>query len=347
MNAVGMMQDFFKELFEQAKAILLPPKTYFAWQTLLLLSLFSVIVAAILDALDKTDNTPLSVQVLSTLSWIFLTSAIWWALSKDQNPIKVAGFSISPWITGAVLCIFLFQPRTPTRLRWALSCWPMISTAIKALPYFVGWELQPKKVKDKDLQELVVTTLVTLLITSWILFHFRVQDWVSNYPSLLVSGLDRSSFVYDFDQGDRDTRTQGVRLLEGSADAIEEDLDDLPWYQTERWLVNRQEQMERVSGSALRTLDAPTEKIFWRLILPVPRRLGEGYLITLRANWLGPVAKDDGFYLEKSCRIMPKDAVRQIPVEQDKPLPTSKLTEVTCEEIIPAVKWIKPGGVNG
>ncbi|MEL6815084.1 MAG: DUF5357 family protein [Cyanobacteria bacterium J06598_3] len=317
---------------------LLWPKQYFAWQTLLLLSLFSLIVTAAIEYLTAGQAVFIG-QVLTTLSWVFFTAAIWWRLSDE--PVKVMGFSISPWITGALLCVFVFRPWTPTRFRWALSSWPLLSTGIMALPYFVGWELELKKIKDKDFQKLLMTTLVTMLLTSWIMFHFRVQDWVTNYPSLLVNGLERSQFVYDFVGAERSQQPQGVPLLESTAAAIGDELNGQPWYQTERWLFNRQTRMERISQRMLGSLYAPNEKKFWRLVVPVPRRLEDGYLLTLRANWLGPVAQDDGFYLEKSCRIMPVTRVRPVPVEPDQPAPTAQVTTVTCDEALPSVKWIK------
>ncbi|NJM99909.1 MAG: DUF5357 domain-containing protein [Phormidesmis sp. RL_2_1] len=292
------MPEMFQELSTQIRDLLWP-KDFFAWQTLLLLSVFSLVIAASIDALP--DSSPLTIEVLSTLSWIFFTSAIWWALTK--NPVKVGNFSISPWITGAVLCLFLFRPWIDTRFRWALSSWPLISTAVMALPDFVKWDLQVKLPKKETQQLLIMTLLINLLLSSWILFYFRVQDWVSHYPSLLVSSLDASEFVYDLARTERTQQSQGVPLLEGTAEAIEGELTDLPWYQTERWLYTRQSRLEEITQRMLTNLSAPDEQVFWRMAVPEPQRLGEGYRLVLRATWLGPVSQDAGFFLEKSCKI--------------------------------------------
>ncbi|MGB3296089.1 MAG: DUF5357 family protein [Phormidesmis sp.] len=344
---MGLVQEGFRDISRQARELFLP-KHYFSWQTLLFLSLFSILMAAALESTE--EGSIFAVRLLSNLSWIFLTSAIWWALHK--NPVRVGGFSISPWITGAVLCFFLFRPwMDDDRLRWAISSWPMVGVVIMALPDFVEWDLQFHLPNSREQQRLIMTTLINLLLTSWILFHFRVQDWVTNYPSLLVNALGNSAFVSDFSGSERQRQSQGGLLLEGMADAIKGELDDQPWYQTERWLYTRQNRLEGISQRMLATLDAPDEKIFWRLAVPEPRRLGDGYALTLRANWLGPVADGEGFYLEKTCKIMPVARARSVPGQparpssgaaaEDRPQATSQATAVTCPEDPPEVEWVK------
>lgn len=330
------MQDMLRDIGEQMRTLFWPDR-YFAWQTLLLLSLFSLLTATALESLDAEGN-PLQVNLLSTLSWIFLVSAIWWALA--ENPVRVAGFSISPWITGAVLCLFLFEPwSADDRLRWSISSWPLVSTTIKALPYFLNWELETKLPKSRDRSILIMTLLINLLLTSWILFYFRVQDWVSNYPSLLVNDLDRSAFVTDFGS-DRNQQSQGVPLLESTADAITRELNGQPWYQTERWLYTRQERLEAISQRTINSFSSPAEKMFWRIEVPPLKRSGDGYLLKLQAQWLGPVSRDQRFFLEKDCKIVPQDRVRPVPTESDQPPPTSQITAVDCGEEPPVVQWV-------
>ena len=328
------MPDFLADLQKQARALLLPDQ-YFAWQTLLLLSLFSLLVAAVLEAPEGSA----SVSVLTTLSWVFFTCAVWWALSKNENEVKAPGtdYSVSAWVTGAVLCTFLFLAREEPNFRWAICCWPLISTTIKALPQFITWELVPHWPKKKDRPMLVMTLLVNLILTSWIVFYFRVQDWVENYPSLLANDFGNSAFVTDFrsdDVNERSEETQGARLLNSTADAIYEELNDQPWYQTERWLYTRQDKLESLSGDMLGTFSAPKETVFWRMQVPDLKRLpDEGYLLTMKANWVGPAADSQPLELETTCRIVPVDRVRPIAVEEDEEPLISKSTEVRCEEV--------------
>lgn len=333
------MADFFNDLQKQARELLLPSQ-YFAWQTLLLLSLFSIVVAALLEAPEDS----FSVNLLTTLSWIFFTCAVWWALSKNENEIKPFGssYSISAWVTGAVLCTFLFMAREEPNFRAALCSWPLISTTIKALPHFITWELEPHWPKKKDRPMLVMTLLVNLILTGWIVFYFRVQDWVDNYPSLLANDLSNSAFVTDLGTGDRsrNNENQGSRLLNSTADAIYGELNDQPWYQTERWLYTRQDRLEAISEEMVRTFSAPEERVFWRMQVPDLKRLAdEGYLLTLRANWVGPVAGTRQMRLEKTCKILPMDKVRPIAIREDEEPPIYKSTEVQCEEDTPRVQW--------
>ncbi len=334
------MQELFRGFRDEVKTLLWPDQ-YFSWQTLLLLSLFSLLVATIIESAG--NRNPWAVTLLTNFSWIFFISAVWWAL--HENPIKIYGFSISPWITGAVICLFLFKPWTDVRFRWAFTCWPMISTGVMALPFYIDWELKPKTPNQKTQKTLVMTTLINLLLSSWILFYFRVQDWVGNYPSLLVSSFDSSAFVYNFDQR-QDRQSQGIPLLETMVSDIEQELTGQPWYQTERWLYTRQPRLEAIAARAKESLDAQNEGDFWQIETPRElRAIEDGYFLDLSANWTGPTSRDGSFYVEKTCKILPTDQTRPVPAEvnpqvntptnpvpaqADDPLPTSRSTVVDC-----------------
>jgi len=329
------VQDIFQDLNAQLRKLLVP-KDIFAWQTMLLLSLFSLFVAVALDTVDGASF--IAISLLTNLSWIFFTAAVWWGLSEAKS-LKVGNFSISPWITGAVLCLFLFRPwLSEFRLRWAICSWPVISTGVMALPYYVNWELKFKPPKDQVKKTLVMTLLVNLLLSSWIIFHFRIQDWVSGYPSLLVRSLDDSDFVVDF-VSDRAQSSQGVALLEGMIDEIEKDLAGQPWYQTERWLYTRKDELEDALQKTLRRLDAPNEQVFWQVESPAPTQSDQAYLLTLKAIWSGPMARNGAFDLEKICKISPVDAPRSVPRAEDEPQPLTKVTAVDCGEDPPVERF--------
>ncbi len=336
------MQEILQDLNVQLRRLLIP-KDVFSWQTLLLLSLFSLFVAVAVDSttqnpsltLDSAaDNSSLAVDLLTTLSWLFFTFAVWWALS-DTKALEVNGFSLSPWVTGAVWCLFLFRPwLSDLRLRWAISSWPLISTGVKALPYFVNWELKFKLPKAQVQNVLIMTLLINLLLSSWFVFNFRIQDWVRSYPSLLFSSLAESDFVVDF-RSDREQPSQGRALLEGMISEIEADLVGQPWYQTERWLYTRKSHLEAALQKTLESLDAPAEEIFWQVESPDPTQSDQAYLLTLRAIWSGPMAREGAFDLEKICKIQPVDVPRAVPAEADEPQPVTKVTAVDCGEDAP------------
>ncbi|NEP17672.1 MAG: DUF5357 domain-containing protein [Leptolyngbya sp. SIO4C1] len=298
------MLEIFRDSVNQVR-ILITPTQYFAWQTLLLLSLFSWLLAVIAQI---TGAEELTVNILSTGSWLFLTISVWWALAK--NPVRVFDVNISPWITGAIFCTFLFNPWTEERFEWALSSWPMISTLIAVLPKFVnkrwdGFVLPPQK----DRQRVALTLLVNLLLTGWILFFFRVQTWVGDYPSLLADDFSQSSFVSQF--GERlELPPQGRALLEDAALALNQQLDGVPWARVERWLVNIDDGIQSLAREA--DMSAQKEVVFWRLTAPLPEATGDGYQLRLRAQWLGPTSYENGYYLERVCTIRPQSQPRVV-----------------------------------
>ncbi|MEL6554506.1 MAG: DUF5357 family protein [Cyanobacteria bacterium J06621_11] len=332
------MQDIFQDINKQARELLVP-KAYFSWQTLLLLSAFSLFIAGALEYIEGPEFV--AIRILTTLSWIFFTVAVWWWLSQIKN-LKVYEFPIYPWIVGVVLCCFLFRPwRDEERLRLALSSWPMISVGVMALPWFVSWDLKLKKLDDLAKKSLITTTLVNLLLSSWIIFHFMIQSWALNYPSLLLNGVGDSFFIYDF-AVERDQPSQGGVLLERMADDIEKELTDQPWYQAERWLYTRAPRLETIFEDSLNSLDAPNEDVFWQLDVAEPRQVDEAYWLDLRANWTGPTARGSEFYLEKGCKIFPVNTPRPVAREDNEPQPTTKVARVDCGEDVPTEKFLKP-----
>ncbi|MEL7334405.1 MAG: DUF5357 family protein [Cyanobacteria bacterium J06560_2] len=331
------MEEIIQDLNKQARALLVP-KAYFTPQTLLLLSLFSLLIAA---ALEYTAGAGFpAIRLLTNFSWIFFTVSVWWSLSRVKN-LTIYGFKIYPWIVGALLCTFWFHPwRNEDRLSWAISSWPLISTGVMALPIFVSWDLKLKKLNDKTKKSLITTLLVNLLLSSWIVFHFKVQDWVLNYPSLLFSNTQDSQFIYDFTP-ERERSSQGGVLLERMAEDIFRDLTDQPWYQAERWLYTRKPRLETLFQDSLDALDSPAEKVFWQLDVAEPRQVDEAYWLDLKATWTGPVRYEGEFYLDKSCKIFPVDRPRAIAQQADEPQPVGKVAQVNCGENVPTEKFVK------
>ncbi|MEM9907657.1 MAG: DUF5357 family protein [Cyanobacteria bacterium P01_D01_bin.44] len=334
------MLDILKDAFTQLRDLLKPPK-YFAWQTLLLLSLFSWLLALVADAVEVQR---LTVNILSTCSWLFLSIAIWWALAKNPVFIPNTLINISPWITGVIFCVFLFNPWTEDRFRLALISWPIVSTLIAGSPQFVdrNWK-QFKQPKKEVRQSLAMMLLINLLLTSWLIFFFRVQSWLDSYPSLLVDDFSRSNFVARL-ESDQTYFSQGTLLLEDAALTLEQELEGLPWPQVERWLINIDEGIRTLANSV--DITAPAERVFWSLNAPLPEQDADGYRLRLRANWLGPTSKENGYYLEKVCQIAPRSQPQVIESGPD-PNQSSTvkrqltdLARVDCASGPPTMTWV-------
>lgn len=313
------MIDVLKEAIDKIRQLITPP-SYLSWQTLLLLSLFSWGMAALAESQSAAQIT---VDILSTGSWLFLTIAIWWSLA--QNPVEIGYISISPWITAAVICVFLFRPWTPERLQLALSSWPIVATILVAIPKFCNWKLDLGLPRPAVRQELIVLLLINLLLSSWIMFYFRIQHWFGDYPSLMAENLDQSAFVYRFGP-EMSNGSQANILLTSAAESLINQLDDAPWPRVERWLLNLDNSLNSVAKNI--TLNAIQERVFWSLDAPRPQSMSNGYQIKLRANWLGPTAKQNGYYVEKVCTILPR-TLSQRTADQSSSTPVAN---VTCSD---------------
>ncbi|NJM91643.1 MAG: DUF5357 domain-containing protein [Rhodospirillaceae bacterium] len=57
---------------------------------------------------------------------MFLIIAVGWFTT--DYPLKILGQNIGPWITGALLCLYLFARGNEPMVRTALLVWPLLST---------------------------------------------------------------------------------------------------------------------------------------------------------------------------------------------------------------------------
>ena len=323
------MIDVFKDAINKIRGLLTPP-SYLSWQTLLLLSLFSWGMATLAEV---SEAAPITVGMLSTGSWLFLTIAIWWGLT--DNPIRLGYISVSPWITAAVICVFVFRPWTTERLQLAMAMWPVVATILVAIPNFCDWKLDWSLPKPAIRQDLIVLLLINLLLSSWIMFYFRIQHWFNEYPSLIAENLDESAFVYRFG-ADAGSNSQAELLLTSAAENLAEQLDDTPWPRVERWLLNLDNSINSIAEGII--LNAVTESVFWSLDAPRPSSVSNGYQLRLRANWLGPTAKQNGYYVEKVCTIMPRPLQQRSREEEEEgeegeeTTPTSLIAQVSCAD---------------
>lgn len=101
-------------------------------------------------------STRLLEDLLTNFGWIFLILGVhWWTTSANQLRIGYSeaerkdGFPLSPWITGALVSLYLFGGGTGDIRREALIYWPSISAVIAAMPDFFGgnarWRTNVKK----------------------------------------------------------------------------------------------------------------------------------------------------------------------------------------------------------
>jgi hypothetical protein len=173
------------------------PRSFYSWQSAFGLSLLAWILSLVTQRPDTVTNWVSVHSILSNLGWILLIVAMGWFTTT--NPVKVLGVSLGPWLTGILVCLYLFVrsgEQNLTVFRVALMTWPLISMAIAAFPEFItvdeGFRV-PRKTQVR--QWLVVLLLANLLLTCWIFLGVRILDWTKDYPGVRGETFARSAIV--------------------------------------------------------------------------------------------------------------------------------------------------------
>ncbi|HZG39121.1 MAG TPA: DUF5357 family protein [Nodosilinea sp.] len=316
--------SFLRQTLVELGNLLRPPR-YFAWQTVIYISLFSWLMSLLARLLETTAFT---VGLLATISWICLAIGVGWAL--EANKVRPFGIPIAPWVSGAILCMFLFGSWGGRWLQPALVAWPLVSFAVMALPRLVSWDFNLKNPPPVVRQQLALLFCLSLLFSSWFQFYFRIQTWVRDYPSLVADSVENSAFVYRL-PSQAIALPAGVTHLTIAEDLLREQIDNKPWPSVERWLLNlegqRQTLQQRVRSQMGR---APSmEDSLWQLDFQ-PLTNGEGYTLQLWAIWLGPAASQSGYYLEKTCLLMPIGQGGLVPENAPPGYSTTRWSSLTC-----------------
>ncbi len=280
------------------KSFILPDR-YFSWQTILYLSLFSWFMSLLGRLLGASGFT---VGLLAAGSWIFLAIGLGWAV--EHSHIKPFGLTIAPWVAGGVLCLFLFGSWQGPWLQTALVCWPLISFFVGAVPEVLTWDLQPKLPFPPVRQRLVLLFLLSLLFSSWLQFHFRIQSWLKDYPSLGADRFDASGFVYRL-PGQPVPLSAGIAHLTEAEAFIRDQTDGQPWSAVERWLLNTEGHRQTIQAQLESHPQSSPEDGLWQIQMPQPLLQGDGYELKILALWTGPTADPASYYLEKSCVLVP------------------------------------------
>ncbi|MEP0871711.1 DUF5357 family protein [Trichocoleus desertorum AS-A10] len=282
--------DRVKEIFETLQKLLLPPKA-FSWQTLILLSIFSCLMAALAGDLVR--------DLLATCGWIFLIFGVGWFTT--ENPIQIGGLSLGPWITGILVSIFLFGEWLDERPSLLFISWPLISAAIASLGEFIQSGPRFRAPTPAGRQRLVILFLSNLIISCWFQLYFVIQGWLEIYPSLLANDFNQSNFVVRLGVQTTQAPT-GVIILNQAEATLKAELEPRSWSEVERWLLTLKQQPTEFEHAVMQQLPASEENALWQLqaqILPDQ----PDYTLQLLALWQGPSSDLASHYLTKTCRI--------------------------------------------
>jgi len=282
------------ELFQDIKNFLTPPK-WDSWQTLIWISVFSWALSFL--------ATDLVQSIIAACGWVFLIPGLHWWMHEDgvKKALTIDKILLAPWITGALICYFLFGSFESL---WPLGfiVWPPLSAIISALPKFIAGSRDGPVYKLPDprvRQDLLILFLLNLLFSCWFQFNFVIQTWLSDYPDLLSQDLSRSPFVVRLLPHNLPT-SRGVMVLDQAEALLRANLEGRSWSEVESWLFEIQSHMPKLQRQVLDRLSDVEENAFWQVgwqILP-----GE-YNLQLQAIWTGPTPGVSGYYLTKSCQI--------------------------------------------
>lgn len=324
---LGIIRDWVQFILRLLKPVVdtfTPPKP-FSWQTLFWLSVFSAVVSLLIES-------PLVSSFVGQVGWVFLTLSVVWATQNLKFSFLGWTFRPGSWIGGAFIAWLLYF-WDHTSFAFALTIWPIISAVISTIPRFLDLERgQVFKVPNVAYRQQLVTLYLTAMVVScWLGFHFLVQEWLARYPSIALDDVYYSAFVVKVGQSfaeELPASSVGVSLLSIAEERLVQRLNNQPWSDTERWLIEQQQDrfatfqeqiwsefrlQQRVAIPAQRSVfwkrspsDAPVQEYpFWSLAVPeVSGSTAENdYVMQFSAAWKGPSAQQDGYQLNQRCAI--------------------------------------------
>ncbi|NEP40898.1 MAG: DUF5357 domain-containing protein [Okeania sp. SIO2H7] len=286
------MNDLVKEGLKKLEEAIIPTKPL-QWQTFLLVALL-LLLGSILVSLGNGGDRQLS-EILGSLSWLFLTIGIGWLTAEK---LAIGNFSPSPWIVGAMICVFFYENVAGDIKPFIVIMWPLISLSIGTLALFLKQGGKLEKSPPLVTKSFTFLFLINLLLSCWLSFHFFLQGWIGEYPSLLEGDLSKSAFIAKVRQSSIN-QSRGATILDIMEQKLREETGD-------RQLETSVEQMKlkliTLKFKALEELPPAKENKYWFLETPMIAS-NSGYQIELQLIWEGPTAGGESYYLSKSCEI--------------------------------------------
>ncbi|WP_016953374.1 septal junction protein FraD [Anabaena sp. PCC 7108] len=296
--------NFVQGLFLGIQKLLMPPKA-FSWQTLIYLSVFSLVMSYFSLGYVK--------DVIAFSGWVFLIAGTAWYTTDD--PLRVPGtfMPVGALVTAFLVSVFAFSRDVNLVTPKTIVFWPTIAAIITAIPeFFVGTGTNTKATlpKQQDRQKIIILIAWSMLISCWIQFYFVIDKWLKEYPSLLVDDFQRSTFVIKLEPKAKIPQN-GAMILNKVQPLIEEQIVTRPWSEVERWLLEANQQVGNLGNRMIdKNLAQYAERKLWR-VEPRVVNVNSGYRLDILSIWTGPSANKRGFYLQKSCRIQPIAAIKQ------------------------------------
>jgi Family of unknown function (DUF5357) len=296
LDITQQLTKLTNSLLDQNKKIqkvILPPKVVH-WKTPLLISIFLALlsVAAVTDVPTRTT--------IADLSW--LSFVISMGLLTSQKPFVIYGVSISPWITSALIGLWLLVRLPPDFRHIAWIAGPLIAIVVLAAIAIWNSESKWERIKSLVQPQFLIIILTHVLFSCWFAFHFLIQGWLQDYPSVLSKNLKRSDYVVTF-QGPKINPSRGVTILNEMEKYLKNQARTKPWPQMEQTLIDIDNERFFLKNEAFKKIKLVPEDASWDVKTSIVQ--GESrYQLEMQATWLGLVFKPETYSFTKSCEVI-------------------------------------------
>ncbi|MBE9186637.1 DUF5357 family protein [Microcoleus sp. LEGE 07076] len=300
------------ETNKKVQKAMMPPRVVH-WKTPLLLSIFLglLAVAAVTDLWTRT--------LMFDMSWLLFALSM--GLLTSQKPFVIKGVSLSPWVTSIIIGLWLLirLPSDKKEIAWISG--PIIAVVILAI--IRVWKSDSKRESIRELMrpEFLMITLIHVTFSCWFTFHFLVQSWIQQYPSILSQDLRKSDYVVTFQQPTIN-RSRGVVILNAMERYLKNEANTKPWPQIEQMLIDIDNERFFLKNQALGTIGSVPEDGSWDVKTSIVQGQSR-YQLEMQATWLGLVFRPEIYSFTKSCDVFD----------------TANRGTVTCD----AIKRSKPG----
>lgn len=277
-----------------------------SWKTMAFLGFFSwfmAFIARVVAELTYGSSNSFTSETLSSCGWIFLIIAVdWWTM---EHPSDFLGFSFGTWVTGALVCIFLFVElfenigdEFPSVL---FVAWPVISAIIKIT--HICYPASSKYRERLNYRAFWTVILCHLLISCWIQFYFSSQYWLNNYPTLLSEDFEKSAFIMRVEPVIRANR--GEQLLNALETDIKANVDNQPWFEVDQ-VISKYTNLssDDLKETIKEQVPEISEDIWWQLISKIEQINPSQKTLILQARWRGPTLPTLGSQLTQTCQIV-------------------------------------------
>lgn len=267
----------------------------FSWQTVILISIVIWIIAGFF----WLNGNLILQNRFSILGSVIVIIGFGWF--TWENPLIIHGYSLSTWILVELICLFAAS-LLPEIAPFILMIWPVLSAMSAAWPEFKPANKKLINLATEKRLKLLIWLLFHLIVSCWINFSFIIQDWISQYPSLLADNLSKSDFVIKIPPFSRSV-TEGEKVLNIMEQQLKKQINRKPWTIAEKWLKNPKKQ-EKLLTQVKEAMVVVKEKDLWKFRTTVAAQK-TGYNLSMIAEWLGPSHNPQGYLQRKDCQVIP------------------------------------------